>query len=112
MQPHKRLIWHLVKEVLVNKLPDETSAQRLQQIAILMVIQALQDEGDIITVNTLMDLLELQESQVRKHISSLEKKGLLERIRMHNNMGRGVKFDLRVADTPAIVSIRNQLPKT
>lgn len=109
MQPEDELIWHLVKQIVETVFDNETPAARLQQVAILLTINALQDHEEPLTTRRLGDVFGLGPAQTSRLVLRLVERGLVERQRVHNSQGRGHAYVLRVMDTPEIAALRQAI---
>lgn len=106
MQAQHQLIWHLVKQIVERAFPEETAAARLQQVAILLTINALQDEPEPLTTQKLGEVYGLTVSQTHKLVTRLVERGLIERTQVLNRRGRGHAFALRVVETEELRQLR------
>lgn len=109
MQSQDRLIWHLVKQIVENAFPEETAAARLQQVAVLLTINALQDQPEPLTTQRLGEVYGLTPSQTHKIVTRLVERGLVERSQIHNRLGRGHAYALRVIETDEIRDLRQAI---
>ncbi|MEJ7014823.1 MarR family transcriptional regulator [Sinorhizobium meliloti] len=109
MQSHNRLIWHLVKQIVENAFPEETAASRLQQVAVLLTINALQNQPEPLTTQRLGEIYGLNASQTHKLVTRLVERGLVIREQIHNRLGRGHAFALRLVETPELKILRDAI---
>lgn len=109
MQPEDELIWHLVKQIVETVFENETPAARLQQVAILLTINALQNHETPLTTQRLGDVFGLGTAQTSRLVLRLVERGLVERQRVHNRQGRGHAYVLRVRETPDIAALRQAI---
>ncbi len=111
MQPEDELIWHLVKQIVDTVFEKETPAARLQQVAILLTINALQDHEEPLTTQRLGDVFGLGTAQTSRLVLRLVERGLVERERVRNRQGRGHAYVLRVRETPELAALRKAVAK-
>lgn len=106
MQPQDRLVWHLVKQVVESIFPDETGPARLQQVAVLLTINALQDEDEPVTTARIGEIYGITPSTAHKLITRLLERGLIERKTIRNRQNRGHSTALRIVETREIKQLR------
>lgn len=109
MQSQYRLIWHLVKQIVENAFPEETAAARLQQVAVLLTINALQNLEEPLTTQRLGEIYGLNASQTHKLVTRLVERGLVERKQVHNRLGRGHAFALQLVETQELKELREAM---
>lgn len=102
---HHRLVWHLVQQVVEKALPDETPPARLKQVAILLTINAMQQQMERVTTADVGAVFQLTPAQMSKILQPLVQKGLIEREKVVNRQGRGHALALKVKQTPEITAL-------
>lgn len=111
MQPQDRLVWHLVKQVVETTFPDETGPSRLQQVAVLLTINALQDEPEPVTTARIGEIYGITASTAHKLIGRLLERGLIEKKTIRNRQNRGHSTALRVVETDEVKQLRLAIRK-
>lgn len=106
MQPQDRLVWHLVKKVVETIFPDETGPKRLQQVAVLLTINALQDHEEPVTSARISEIYGLTHSSTHRIIAALLERGLIEKKTIRNRQNRGHSTALRIVETEEIAKFR------
>ncbi|MDR6671243.1 helix-turn-helix domain-containing protein [Rhizobium sp. 1399] len=111
MQPQDRLVWHLVKQVVETIFPDETGAARLQQVAVLLTINALQDGPEPVTTARIGEIYGITPSMAHKLIARLLDRGLIEKKTILNRQNRGHSTALRVVETDILKQLTATIRK-
>ncbi|MGU3401270.1 MarR family transcriptional regulator [Brucellaceae bacterium D45D] len=99
MQAHNRTVWYLMKKIVETIFPDETGPSRLQQVAVLLTIHALQDGDEPVTSARIGEIYGITPSVMHKLIVRLHERGLIEKTPIRNRQNRGHATALRVIET-------------
>ncbi|MDF1599534.1 helix-turn-helix domain-containing protein [Mesorhizobium sp. YIM 152430] len=106
-----RLVWEMVKPVIERALPDETPSMRLQQVAVLMTIYALEAREEVVTAQMVTEAYGLSRAQTHRLVTSLVEKGVLHAEQTHNRLGRGRSTALKLIETPEFAALKAVLTR-
>lgn len=108
----KRVIWQLMQSVVDTAQPNETPQMRFQVMSILIAINALQLKEERLSVAQLSEILGIEKLTVSRLVLSLVNRGLVERTKVFNRLGRGHAYALRVKETPQLAAIYAEIRKS
>lgn len=113
MQSSHRFVLVLLKQIVDRAFPGETSAQRAQQVAVLLTIWAYDRRGEPLTAQRLSEIYGFEPGQTSKLIKRLLERGLIERERTIQDagFGRGVMYLLRVRETDELKALKAELER-
>ncbi|MGI2036340.1 MarR family transcriptional regulator [Rhizobium panacihumi] len=96
-----------MKQVVESILPDETGPARLQQVAVLLTINALQDGPEPVTTARIGEIYGITPSTAHKLITRLLERGLIEKEVIRNRQNRGHSTALRIVETEEVKQLRS-----
>jgi len=76
-KPERKLPECFAQQVLKHPLPNESSAERLQQVGFLYAMLGCQQRGEVLTAEQLTTLCGLAASQTSKLVEPLIQRGLV-----------------------------------
>jgi predicted ArsR family transcriptional regulator len=91
-----RVVGRLIEPILADAGPTETAAARMQQIGVLTVILALEDDESPVTAARVAAVTGLAQSHVHKHLQKLVGIGIVERTAIRTPHGRGRAWRLSI----------------
>lgn len=84
------------RQVLKHPLPNESGAERLQQVGILFAILGHQKQGEVVTTKRLAALCGMAASQTSRLVKPLMQRGLVRREVIVEPRRRSIDYALRV----------------
>lgn len=109
MQPENRLMWHFMKSVAKTAHDDESANMMMQLTAVLMVMDALQENDKVLTTPWLSESLKMKLTNLGTLLLKLKNRGLIDRNRVLNRNGKGHAYALRVKETPELMALRAEI---
>jgi DNA-binding MarR family transcriptional regulator len=107
----RTLLGMFIDRILDEVFPDETGASRMQQIALFTLIFVLEGRGEPVTASRVAELTGHSYGQIHTHVQKLVKRGIIERTRIPNRLGRGQAWQLSIKHTPQTKKLLDALAK-
>lgn len=106
----QRMVWALMEPVVRQTFPDETGAQRMQQVAVLLAIHALRSVSDEpVTATRIVHLFGHAESEVSRLIGRLVDRGLVHRERTTRPGFKGSVVNLTLVENDELKAIFKEM---
>ncbi len=99
-----------MQPIVREALPDETGAQRMQQVAVLLAIHALRSLSDEpVTATRIVHLFGHPESEVSRLIGRLVDRGLIHRERTTRPGYKGSVINLTLVESDELKSLFEEM---
>jgi len=108
----RELVGMYVARIVDEIIPGETGAARLQQIGLFTLIFVLEQNGEPITADRLVEITHQSKSAVQKQLQKLEDVDVIERRQALNKSGRGRAFHLFIKHNEKTKKLIKALGKT